>query len=94
MRCPVQHKMMIIDPEDNVGVALRDLAAGEGILCEGVGDLTVKEAIPASHKIALRDIDAGEEIVKYGEVVAVSARKIERGAWIHTHNVESGRWKK
>jgi len=86
--------MMIIDVEDNVGVALRDLAAGEEILCEGVEGLTSGETIPASHKVALRDIDAGEEIIKYGEVVAVSAQKIKRGAWIHTHNVESGRWKK
>lgn len=86
--------MMVINAEDNVGVALCDLAAGEEILCEGVECLIAGEAIPASHKIALRDMDAGEEIVKYGEVVAVCARKIERGAWIHTHNVESGRWKK
>lgn len=90
----MRYNVMIVNAEDNVGVALRDLTAGEEVLCEGVEGLTVGEAIPASHKIALRDIDAGEEIIKYGEVVAVSAQKIERGAWIHTHNVESGRWKK
>jgi len=89
----VQYNMMIIDAEDNVGVALRDLAAGEEILCEDVEGLTAGEAIPASHKVALRDIATGEEIVKYGEVVGVSSQEIERGAWVHTHNLESERWK-
>jgi altronate hydrolase len=90
----MQDNVLIINGKDNVGVALRDLAAGEKILCGEAGGLTAREAIPASHKIALRDIAAGEEIIKYGEVVGVSSQEIERGAWVHTHNVESERWKK
>jgi len=86
--------VLVINGKDNVGVALRDLAAGEDILCRGTGGLSAREAIPASHKVALRDIPAGEEIIKYGEVVGVSAQEIGRGAWVHTHNLESERWKK
>ncbi len=52
------------------------------------------EGIPVSHKIALRDISEGEEIIKYGETVAVSIRNIKKGEWVHTHNLESKRWKK
>jgi altronate dehydratase len=52
------------------------------------------EKIPASHKIALQDISVGEEIIKYGETVAVSTRDIKKGEWVHTHNLESQRWKK
>ncbi len=90
----MRYNVLIIDGRDNVGVALRDLAAGEEVLCLGGEGFAVGEAIPASHKVALRDVAAGEEIVKYGEVVGVSAQEIRRGAWVHTHNLESERWKK
>jgi len=90
----MRNNVMIIDERDNVGVALRDLAAGEKILSRGVEGLTAKEEIPASHKVALCAIAAGEEIIKYGEVVGVSAHEIKRGGWVHTHNLESERWKK
>lgn len=90
----MRDNVMIIDERDNVGVALRDLVAGEEIICRGVEGLTAREAIPASHKVALCAIAAGEEIIKYGEVVGVSAQEIGRGAWVHTHNLESERWKK
>ncbi len=85
---------LLIHPRDNVVVALRNLAPGEEVNAEGVEAFPVSEEIPASHKIALRDIPAGEEIIKYGEIVAVSTRLIKKGQWVHTHNLESKRWKK
>ena len=86
--------VLVIDPRDNVAVALRNLVPGEEAKGKGVLDLRVLNEIPASHKIALRDLGPGEEIVKYGEVVAVTNRVIKRGEWVHTHNLESKRWKK
>ena len=86
--------ILIIHPQDNVAVALRDLEAGEVLSMESSACwLTVAEPVPASHKIALRDIEKGEAIIKYGETVAVSTMLIHRGAWVHTHNLESGHWK-
>ncbi|MBP1712872.1 MAG: hypothetical protein H6Q42_1075 [Deltaproteobacteria bacterium] len=86
--------VLIIHPRDNVAVALWDLAPGEDARGKGIAGLKVIDEIPASHKIALRDLGPGEEIVKYGEVVAVTTREIKRGEWVHTHNLESKRWKK
>ncbi len=85
---------LVIHPRDNVAVALRTLAAGEQATGKGIAGFPALEEIPASHKIALRDISAGEEIIKYGETVAVSTRHIKKGEWVHTHNLESQRWKK
>jgi altronate hydrolase len=85
---------LLIHPRDNVVVALRELAAGEEVQAKGVEGFPVLEKIPPSHKAALRDIPAGEEIIKYGEVVAVCTRDIQKGQWVHTHNLESKRWKK
>lgn len=85
---------LILHPRDNVAVALRDIAPGETVKAEGMEGFLAREEIPTSHKVALRDIPEGEEIIKYGETVAVSSRPIHQGEWVHTHNLESKRWKR
>jgi len=45
----------------------------------GKGRINGIRGIPASHKIALRDILEGEEIIKYGETVAVSITIYQKG---------------
>jgi altronate dehydratase len=90
----MKDNILVIHPRDNVAVALRTLAAGEQATAKGLEGFPALEEIPASHKIALRDIAAGAQIIKYGEIVAVSTRAIKRGEWVHTHNLESQRWKK
>ncbi len=89
----MKDNILIIHPRDNVAVVLRALQKGESAVARGT-EFSVLEEIPPSHKIALRDIAAGEEIIKYGETVAVSTRPIKKGEWVHTHNLESGRWRK
>ena len=54
-------KYIKINPADNVAVALQDLAKGEVV--EGV---TLTMDIPRGHKIVLRSLRAGENVVKYG----------------------------
>ena len=90
----MKDNILVIHPRDNVAVALRTLAPGETATAKGLEGFPALEEIPASHKIALRNIAAGAEIIKYGEIVAVSTRAIKRGEWVHTHNLESQRWKK
>jgi altronate hydrolase len=90
----LKDNILVIHPRDNVGVALRTLPGGEEAIAKGIQEFPALEEIPASHKIALRDISASEEIIKYGQTVAVSTRHIKKGQWVHTHNVESKRWKK
>ena len=84
----------MIHPRDNVVIALRKIAAGENVVSKSLEAFTALDEIPSSHKIALRDIASGEEIIKYGEVIAVSTRTIRKGEWVHTHNLESERCKK
>ncbi len=51
--------------------------------------LTGAGEIPAGHKLALRDIAAGECVIKYGQVIGRAKEPIPAGAWVHTHNVAS-----
>lgn len=77
-----------INDNDNVVVALNPISAGEAIT---VGNLTVTalEEIPAGHKMALCDISAGSEVIKYGFRIGNAKEDIRQGAWIHTHNVKT-----
>lgn len=90
----MRENILIIHPRDNVAVALRTIGAGEQVLAQRMEGFPALESIPASHKIALRDISEEEEIIKYGETVAVSIRNIKKGEWVHTHNLESKRWRR
>ena len=87
---------IVIDPRDSVAVAVAELAAG--VRCTvRVGDdllvVEIRETIPFGHKFALRKIDKGEDVLKYGEVIGEAAADIESGAWVHTHNLASKRGK-
>ena len=74
----------LIHPSDNVAVALRDLNAGEM-----VDGLTVLQLVPAGHKIALRRIEKGARVMKYGMPIGEATEAIPAGAWVHTHNLRS-----
>lgn len=77
-------KTIIINSLDNVAVALCDLKAGE--THEGV---TLLQDITKGHKFALRTIEAGENVIKYGNPIACATQDIPAGAHVHTHNVKT-----
>ncbi len=85
---------LVIDPRDNVAVALEELAAGQRCTVR-VGEVfqqvELLEKIPFGHKFALRQIAKGENVLKYGEVIGEATADIEVGAWVHVHNVVSQR---
>ena len=41
--------------------------------------LTVNEDVPQAHKVALMDIPAGGEIIRYGVVLGYAIRDIKKG---------------
>lgn len=77
-----------INQEDNVAVALRPVAKGETIVA-GDFSVTTLEEIPQGHKVALKPIKAGGEVVKYGFRIGVAKENIEAGAWVHVHNLKT-----
>lgn len=81
---------------DSVAVAVTDLAAGRvhGGYLHGGGDLEVelREPVPLGHKFALREIEAGADVIEYGVRVAIASKAIGVGDHVHVHNVRSARW--
>jgi len=70
-----------IHPTDNVGIIVHE----EGIRR---GDEFAVESIPQSHKISLRDLAAGEPVLRYGYVIGYAKRAIPRGSWIREDLLE------
>ena len=77
-----------INDLDNVCVALNILPKGEKIVFGSDVTFTNSE-IPAGHKVALKDIKAGEDIIKYGNRIGIAKEDIKAGDWIHTHNIKT-----
>lgn len=71
-----------IHPNDNVAVALTDLPAGEVLHLSG-RDVTLREAIPVGHKIALADLNEQDQVIKYGCPIGHVLRRVQSGEWIN-----------
>ncbi|MGZ3534060.1 MAG: UxaA family hydrolase [Thermodesulfobacteriota bacterium] len=85
-------KIIVINEKDNVGTALETLRAGAEVLVQVRGHIekiTPSSDIPMGHKLALRDIEKGEAVIKYGERIGQSTSRISRGEYVHIHNVVS-----
>lgn len=79
-----------INEKDNVVVAINTILRGETVTVEVSGrekQITAREEIPAGHKMAVCNIPAGGEIIKYGYCIGNAKEDIQAGAWIHVHNV-------
>jgi altronate dehydratase len=74
---------ILLHPDDNVAIALADLAAGAAIP-QGV---TLAEPVKRGHKIALRPIGQGESVIRYGQIIGGATAAIAAGAHVHTHNL-------
>ena len=82
-------RFLKINAADNVAVALADdLHKGDTIDVDGV-KVTLQEDIQRGHKVALRDIAEGENVIKYGYPIGHATTAIPQGGWIHSHNLKT-----
>ena len=81
--------MVVMAPGDNVGIALRDIAAGATARDLRGGRQRALEPIPQGHKIALADIAPDDLLVRFGVPVGVATAAIGAGRLAHVHNVAS-----
>lgn len=82
---------LVVDAQDHVATALMDLKAGSRIRYRRgteIEQLALLQDIPFGHKVAIRAIEAGEEVRKYGEVIGRATAHIRPGEHVHVHNIE------
>jgi (2R)-sulfolactate sulfo-lyase subunit alpha len=93
----VEHSFLVHDDSDDVGVAVVDVEPGSEVVAAFMQSgtrhrLKSRDAVPLGHKIALRDIDEGAEVLKYGAPIGRATRSIRAGDYVHTHNLRTARW--
>ena len=71
-----------LSPEDNVVVAVDQIAAGADI-----AGVTARERVPRGHKMAVTAIREGAPVRKYGQTIGFASKAILPGDWVHEQNV-------
>ncbi|TDL75638.1 altronate dehydratase [Rhodococcus qingshengii] len=89
-----QKTAIVIDNSDNVAVALTDFKKGDDCLVR-YGNreevVTVIEDITFGHKFATVDIGKDESVLKYGEEIGRMRDFVQKGGYIHNHNMYCNR---
>ncbi|WP_110929154.1 UxaA family hydrolase [Bacillus massiliglaciei] len=89
-----EYKTLYLNAKDTVAVALSEIPENTPIIVkagEEERQVTIIEPIRFGHKFAVRAIEKGEDIIKYGEVIGAASSDIPAGAHVHVHNLEGKR---
>jgi len=90
--------LLVHEHSDNVGVVVVEgLTAGTDMLVCVTHDnslfrLTSNADVPIGHKVALKDLKAGDTAMKYGEDIGKIIADVGQGDHLHTHNCKTKRW--
>lgn len=82
----MQH-ILQIHPDDNIIVALSDLAKDSVVTVDGE-PLVIQDMIRAKHKFAKKNFSIGDEVIMYGVLVGKATQPIPRGGLISTGNIK------
>lgn len=82
----LRDKAVVLRAEDDVAIARTALAAGTVLEDEGER-FTVRQDIPAAHKVARRRMAVGQPVRRYGQIIGFATQEILPGDHVHTHNL-------
>ena len=77
-----------INPADSVVVCLQAKKKGEIIEVDGQ-QITVKQDTPAGHKVLIKDVKKGEDIIKYGYPIGHAREDLKAGDWVNENNLKT-----
>ena len=86
------------DPNDSVAVVVVEgVTAGmtlTGLILDEDRTITLPctQDIPLGHKVALREMQVGDTVIKYGVDIGKVVQPIKKGAHAHVHNIQTKRW--
>jgi len=88
---PLRNVAIHLHPSDNVAIAKCTLAADTLLVIDDAGAsptyLRVRQAIPGAHKLALKPLEKGEPVRRYGQTIGFATRVILPGDHVHSHNM-------
>ncbi len=80
--------LILLDKNDNILVARREISQGESIFISGK-EVKMHATVNLGFKVALKEIAAGEKIIKFGIPIGTATTKIMIGETVHVHNIKS-----
>lgn len=83
-----QSSFIKINPADTVVVCLRPFKKGETITVDGQV-ITLLQDTPAGHKVLLRDVKKGTDIIKYGYPIGHASQDLRQGEWVNENNLKT-----
>ncbi len=90
-------KAILMNKKDNVATALNQIKKNDSAAIiynnEIITEFPVADDIEMYHKIAIKPIQEGDLVYKYGEVIGRATNSIKIGEQVHVNNVESVRGK-
>ena len=81
-------KLLRIHRDDNVLIVVRPIRPGDRDLLDG-REVQFSHDIAIGHKVAAREIKAGEKVYKCGVAIGSAKEVIPAGGHIHLHNLKS-----
>jgi altronate hydrolase len=76
-----------LHPADDVAIARITIMAETLIQVNGEAALTVRQLIPSGHKIALRALEVGQPVRRYGQIIGFATVPVAGGDHVHLHNL-------
>lgn len=80
---------IVLHPNDNVVIALRDMETGEQINYPG-GSVILTEPVGRGHKVLIAPVAEGDNVLKFGYSIGLAKTALEPGCWVHHHNLRTG----
>ena len=77
-----------INPADSVVVCLQPKKKGEIIEVDNLR-VTLNQDTPAGHKVLIRDVAMGEDIIKYGYPIGHAREDLKAGDWVNENNLKT-----
>ena len=81
-------RLLLLHDQDNVLVCCQTIPAGTRLSIDGKPAVLAAD-LELGHKLARRDIAAGEKITRYGLPIGSATHAIRTGQHVHTHNMKS-----
>lgn len=84
----MQTTFLKINPADSVVVCLVEKKKGELIEVDGKS-ITLNQDTPAGHKVLIKDVREGEDIIKYGYPIGHARKDLKAGDWVNENNLKT-----
>ena len=81
-------RVVLLHPDDNVIVCCETGRPGDRIAFADT-TITLQEPVELGHKVARRNLGAGEDVIKYGVCIGVMTAAVSAGDHVHVDNMTS-----